>query len=197
MNFLVWKCLNFDNQLKFVHKGPINNIPALVQIMAWCRPGDKPLSEPMLVSLLTCTCITRPQWVKQASCQLYSVPQCCCTQFFVHREDKIDLISSHLTLSYVILSYLPILLLHYRPLFLAKQNEGVGRLLGHDDISCRFGTGFDLDPLDVGGYRRRGERLDIDWLCLDERLVNGSGWGWGHPRPVRTGLLERNDIPMA
>ena len=32
--------------LKFVRKGPINNIPALVQIMAWRRPGDKPLSEP-------------------------------------------------------------------------------------------------------------------------------------------------------
>ena len=29
---------------KFVPKGPINNIPALVQIMAWHRPGDKPLS---------------------------------------------------------------------------------------------------------------------------------------------------------
>ena len=28
--------------LKFVPKGPINNIPALVQIMAWRRPGDKP-----------------------------------------------------------------------------------------------------------------------------------------------------------
>ena len=39
--------------LKFVPKGPINNIPALVQIMAWRRPGNKPLSEPMLVSLLT------------------------------------------------------------------------------------------------------------------------------------------------
>ena len=26
---------------------PINNIPALVQIMAWRRPGDKPLSELM------------------------------------------------------------------------------------------------------------------------------------------------------
>ena len=36
--------------LKFVPKGPINNIPALVQIMAWRRPGDKPLSEPMMVS---------------------------------------------------------------------------------------------------------------------------------------------------
>ena len=35
--------------LKFVPKGPINNIPALVQIMAWRRPGDKPLSEPMMV----------------------------------------------------------------------------------------------------------------------------------------------------
>ena len=51
--------------LKFVPKGPINNIPALVQIMAWRRAGDKPLSEPMMVSLLTHLCVTRPQWVKQ------------------------------------------------------------------------------------------------------------------------------------
>ena len=35
--------------LKFVLKGPINNIPALVQLMAWRRPGDKLLSEPMMV----------------------------------------------------------------------------------------------------------------------------------------------------
>ena len=54
--------------LKFVPKGPINKIPALVQIMAWRRSGDKPLSEPMMVSLLTHICVTRPQWVKyQAS----------------------------------------------------------------------------------------------------------------------------------
>ena len=49
--------------LKFVPMGPINNIRALVQIMAWRRPGDKPLSEPMLVFLPTHTCVTRPQWV--------------------------------------------------------------------------------------------------------------------------------------
>ena len=49
--------------LKFASKGSINNIPALVQIMAWHRPGDKPLSEPMMVSLLTHICVTRPQWV--------------------------------------------------------------------------------------------------------------------------------------
>ena len=30
--------------LKFVPRGPINNIPALFQIMAWRRSGDKPLS---------------------------------------------------------------------------------------------------------------------------------------------------------
>ena len=35
--------------LKFVPKGPINNIPSLVQITAWRRPGDKPLSELMIV----------------------------------------------------------------------------------------------------------------------------------------------------
>ena len=49
--------------LKFVPKGPINNIPALVQIMTWRRPGDKPLSEPIMVRLPTHICVTRPQWV--------------------------------------------------------------------------------------------------------------------------------------
>ena len=47
--------------LKFV---PINNIPTLVQIVVWHRPGDKPLSEPMMVSLSTHICVTRPQWVE-------------------------------------------------------------------------------------------------------------------------------------
>ena len=50
-----------DISLKFVQ---INNIPALVQIMAWRRPGDKPLSETMTVTLLMHIFITRPQWVK-------------------------------------------------------------------------------------------------------------------------------------
>ena len=49
--------------LKFVPKGPIDNIPSLVQIMAWHRPGDKPLSEPMMVRLPTHICVVRPQWV--------------------------------------------------------------------------------------------------------------------------------------
>ena len=49
--------------LKFVPNDPINNIPAWVQIMAWRRSGDKPLSEPMMVTLLTHICVTRPQWV--------------------------------------------------------------------------------------------------------------------------------------
>ena len=57
----VW--ISIKISLKFVLKGPINNIPALVQIMAWRSSGDKPLSEPMMVSLPTHICITRPQWV--------------------------------------------------------------------------------------------------------------------------------------
>ena len=36
---------------KFVPSGLINNIPALVQMMAWRRLGDKPLSEPIMLSL--------------------------------------------------------------------------------------------------------------------------------------------------
>ena len=50
--------------LKFVPKGSINNNPALFQIMAWRRPGNKLLSEPMMVSSLTHICVTRLQWVK-------------------------------------------------------------------------------------------------------------------------------------
>ena len=56
--------------LKFVPKGPINNNPALVQIMAWRRSGDKPLSEPMMVRLPTHICVTLPQWVKYSVTQL-------------------------------------------------------------------------------------------------------------------------------
>ena len=41
-------CILIKISLKFVPKGPIDNDPALVKIMAWRRIGDKPLSEPML-----------------------------------------------------------------------------------------------------------------------------------------------------
>ena len=59
LNVLIWLKIS----LKFVPKIRINNIPALVQIMVWHRPGNKPLSEPMMVSLLTHIYVTRPQWV--------------------------------------------------------------------------------------------------------------------------------------
>ena len=63
LNENVW--IPIEISLKFVPKGSINNNSALFQIMAWRRPGNKPLSEPMMVSSLTHICITRPQWVIQ------------------------------------------------------------------------------------------------------------------------------------
>ena len=67
----IFKCISFNENvwisikvsLKFVPKGPIKNIPALVQIMPWRCPRDKPLSEPMMVGLPTHIYITPPQWV--------------------------------------------------------------------------------------------------------------------------------------
>ena len=61
LNEKVW--LSIKISLKFVPWGPINNIPALVHMMAWRRPGDKSLSEPMMVTLMTHICGTRPQLV--------------------------------------------------------------------------------------------------------------------------------------
>ena len=58
LNENVWIPIKIS--LKFVPQGPIHNISALVQIMAWRRSGDKPLSGPMIVRLSTHTCVTRP-----------------------------------------------------------------------------------------------------------------------------------------
>ena len=65
LNENVW--ISIEILLKFVPDGPTNTITALVQIMAWRRPGDKPLSEPILVSLLTHIYVNRPQWVKRVN----------------------------------------------------------------------------------------------------------------------------------
>ena len=74
LNENIW--IAIDISLIFVAKGPIDNIPALVQIMAWHRSGNKSLSEPMMINLLrhsasisqprTCSlyksCLFHPPW---------------------------------------------------------------------------------------------------------------------------------------
>ena len=64
MDFLEWKCMNFEYSfIEFAPSGPTVNILGLVQIIAWRRPVDKSLSEPVMVSLPNHICVTRPQWV--------------------------------------------------------------------------------------------------------------------------------------
>ena len=55
--------ISINISMKFVPNGPINTIPALVHVMAWGRPGDKSLYEPMMFSLLMQNDTTQPQWV--------------------------------------------------------------------------------------------------------------------------------------
>ena len=65
--------------LKFFPKGPINNLAALDLIMAWQRPGNKPLSEPMVVRLHMHTSITRPEYVNFKWLLLYFLYNQCQT----------------------------------------------------------------------------------------------------------------------
>ena len=73
----IFKCISWNKNvwislkitLKFVPNVRNNNIPALVQIMARYRPGHKPTSEPMVVSLLTHIYVTRPQSLLQTLIQ--------------------------------------------------------------------------------------------------------------------------------
>ena len=83
MHFLEWKRMNsIKISLKFVPKAAVNNIPELVQIMAWRRPGDKPLSEQMMLKLLTHICVIRPQWVNL--CCRHPVFPMCLQMHWVH-----------------------------------------------------------------------------------------------------------------
>ena len=122
----IFKCIFLNEKilipskipLKFIPKGPINNIPALVQIMAWCRPVDKPLCEPIMIISLMHICITQPQWVKwvtyiyRVHCCFFviqwhlnlswklNLPTCCAIQICSYISDtglNFNSISSHIT----------------------------------------------------------------------------------------------------
>ena len=56
-------CIPIQISQKSVSSGRINNNIALVQIMAWCQTGDKPLSEPKLSKINK----TAPADLKQES----------------------------------------------------------------------------------------------------------------------------------
>ena len=69
LHFDIFKCIFLNENtwiwikisLEFAAKSTNNNMPALIRIMAWCRPSDRQLSESMMVRLRTHTCVTRSQ----------------------------------------------------------------------------------------------------------------------------------------
>ena len=63
VNEKVW--ISIEISLKFVPGGQINNIPKLVETMAWRWPGNKTLSEPKMVSWLMHICIILLQSVNK------------------------------------------------------------------------------------------------------------------------------------
>ena len=56
----IFKCIFLNEKfgivirisLKFIPKDPIDNKWAMVQVMAWCRTGDKPLPGPMITQFI-------------------------------------------------------------------------------------------------------------------------------------------------
>ena len=60
-NGIMWISLKISPPV--VRKVPINNIPALTQVMAWCRLCDNPISLLKMVCLLTRKCVIWLQWI--------------------------------------------------------------------------------------------------------------------------------------
>ena len=71
LNGNIW--ISIKMSLKLVPKSPIKIIPALVQIMAWCWPGDKPLSEPMVVRSLKHMRHAGDEWVEKKTRMYFTV----------------------------------------------------------------------------------------------------------------------------
>ena len=86
--------------LKFVPKGPVDNNPALVQIMACHQIGDKPLSESMLTHFTSGS--TRERWVND----LPSNTMFCCLPSIFVLIMAFDLCPTHVTLEGVNPCYL-------------------------------------------------------------------------------------------
>ena len=79
--------LQFD-WLKSVSTHPINNIPAMVQIMAWRRPCDNISYEPMMISLPTPICVIWPQRVNGMHVFAYTGELSGKPRFQCHHERK-------------------------------------------------------------------------------------------------------------
>ena len=61
-----------NNWRRLCPRSPIDNKPALFQVMAWCRTGDKPLPGQWWPSLLTHICRTMGRWVNAGDNEMYN-----------------------------------------------------------------------------------------------------------------------------
>ena len=85
LNENAWISLKIS--LKFVPKVRINNIPALVQIMAWRLPGDKPLSEPMVVRTYMRHSASMSWWKKEVASYRLGRFRICPTELMLHHHN--------------------------------------------------------------------------------------------------------------
>ena len=66
-NAIPWKKIyefNYDC-IEFYSQWSNQQYSSIGSEMDWRRPGDKPLSKPTAVNLLTLICVAQPQWIKK------------------------------------------------------------------------------------------------------------------------------------
>ena len=152
--------------LKSAFKGQINNILANVQIMAWRRPGDKPLSKPVMVSLSTQICITRSQRVNA----LYFI-------LCLNRE--------YITITYILTRIILIILKN-----MTSLNGNIFRVTGY---LCGEFTGHRWIPSTQRPVTRGFD--DFFDLLLHKRLSKQSR-GWWFETPSRLYWSHCNDASV-
>ena len=104
--------LSIKIPLKFIPNGPISNIPALVQIMAWRRPGH--YLNQYWPNSLTHICGIRSRWVKLSGI---------CIHQMIMYASKISMYTCKIIMyTYRIIMYICKICIHNRMYFYTRQN---------------------------------------------------------------------------
>ena len=125
----IFKCIFLNENVWISIKISLNFVPK--------GPGDKPLSEPMMVSLLTHICVTRPQWVDSV-CHL-----CYYAVFFKRLDESVHLSKPFRTSTFYVLNCFGYMYLYLTVFFHNAHNPYTNQsqdICQSDNAQDTFGT---------------------------------------------------------
>ena len=155
--------------------------------MAWRRPGDKPLSEPMMVSLPMHICVTRPQWVNQQALKRIGKP--CVAQSRTFPENEVSTIAADALAPSIARSSTTIVLTPQDKLSLSLTHLPLDKMaanLADDIFKCIFLNEYNRIQIQISLNLVPGSPIDNK-----PALVQVMAWCWTGDKPLSEPMLTQ------